>query len=182
MHCARPGGDHSRPRFPPRWAGVRASPRAAYRFMQIDSLKIGLLAPPGRRSAAYLRRHGVDGLSTRPRVTAAGHEVVLYATGDSTAPVAILYGSASACWDRLGHGAMELRGYESLAGCDVVHDHTLLGPAWALAAGCERVVTTCRGPLDGELRAIYRRYGKRMPVIAISHDQAYVRPTSPSTV
>ncbi|MDT5025437.1 MAG: hypothetical protein QOE61_1863 [Micromonosporaceae bacterium] len=69
-----------------------------------------------------------------------------------------------------------MQGYEALAGCDVVHDHTLLGPAWALACGYERVVTTCHGPFAGETRAIYRRYGKRLPVIAISQNQAASAP------
>jgi glycosyltransferase involved in cell wall biosynthesis len=109
-------------------------------------------------------------------LVAAGHDVVLYATGDSTAPVPIVHGLAAGAWDRIGHGEVELphvmHGYEALAGCDVVHDHTLLGPAWALACGYDRVVTTCHGPFDGELRAIYRRYGKRLPVVAISQNQA----------
>jgi glycosyltransferase involved in cell wall biosynthesis len=109
-------------------------------------------------------------------LTAAGHEVVLYATGDSTAPVPLVYALASAEWDRVGQGEVELphvmAGYEALTGCDVIHDHTLLGPAWALASGYDRVVTTCHGPFNGELRPIYRRYGKRLPVVAISHDQA----------
>jgi glycosyltransferase involved in cell wall biosynthesis len=113
-------------------------------------------------------------------LVAAGHDVVLYATGDSTAPVPIVYGLAAGAWDRVGDSVVELphvmHGYEALAGCDVVHDHTLLGPAWALACGHERVVTTCHGPLDGELRAIYRRYGKRLPVIAISRNQAASAP------
>lgn len=107
---------------------------------------------------------------------AAGHEVVLFATGDSTAPVPTVYATASANWDRIGRGEVELphvmRGYEALAGCDIIHDHTLLGPAWALATGYDRVVTTCHGPFSGELRAIYRRYGKRLPVVAISQDQS----------
>jgi glycosyltransferase involved in cell wall biosynthesis len=110
----------------------------------------------------------------------AGHEVMLYATGDSTAPVPIFYGLDTGAWDRVGDGVVELphvmHGYEALAGCDVVHDHTLLGPAWALACGHERVVTTCHGPFDGELRAIYGRYGKRLPVIAISQNQAASAP------
>jgi glycosyltransferase involved in cell wall biosynthesis len=113
-------------------------------------------------------------------LVAAGHDVVLYATGDSTAPVPILYALDTGAWDRVGDGVVELphvmQGYEALAGCDVVHDHTLLGPAWALACGYERVVTTCHGPFDGETRAIYRRYGKRLPVIAISQNQAASAP------
>jgi glycosyltransferase involved in cell wall biosynthesis len=100
---------------------------------------------------------------------AAGHDVVLYAAGDS-----------AGVGDRVGDGAVELphvmHGYESLGGCDVVHDHTLLGPAWALACGYDRVVTTCHGRLDGGLREIYRRYGKRLPVIAISRNQAACAP------
>lgn len=42
-----------------------------------------------------------------------------------------------------------MRGCEVLAGCDVIHDHTLVGPAWALALGYDRVIGTCHGPLDG---------------------------------
>jgi hypothetical protein len=83
---------------------------------------------------------------------------------------------ATGAIDRIGAGDVELHhvmlGYEVFAGCDVVHDHTVLGPAWALAAGHHRVVTTCHGPFDSELRTIYSRYGERLPVVAISHAQA----------
>jgi len=145
--------------------------------MTQEPLKVGLLAPPW----AAVPPPGYGGTESvvcqlAQGLTAAGHEVVLYATGDSTAPVPIVYAMATADWDRIGHGEVELphvmRGYEALAGCDIIHDHTLLGPAWALATGYDRVVTTCHGPFSGELRAIYRRYGKRLPVVAISHDQA----------
>ncbi|CAN3128613.1 glycosyltransferase family 4 protein [Mycobacterium sp. smrl_JER01] len=149
--------------------------------MTQESLKVGLLAPPwaavpppnygGTESVVCQLAQGL---------IAAGHEVLLYATGDSTAPVPIAYGMATAEWDRVGRGEVELPhvmgGYESLAGCDIIHDHTLLGPAWALASGYDRVVTTCHGPFSGELRAIYRRYGKRLPVVAISRDQAAQAP------
>jgi glycosyltransferase involved in cell wall biosynthesis len=145
--------------------------------MMLNSLKVGLLAPPW----AAVPPPGYGGTESvvcqlARGLTAAGHEVVLYATGDSTAPVRILYALATADWGRIGQGEVELphvmHGYEALAGCDIIHDHTLLGPAWALASGYDRVVTTCHGPFSGELRAIYRRYGKRLPVVAISHDQA----------
>jgi len=65
-----------------------------------------------------------------------------------------------------------MHGYEALASCDVVHDHSLLGPAWALAVGHDCVVATCHSPFDGQLRDIYRRYGERLPVVAISRNQA----------
>jgi glycosyltransferase involved in cell wall biosynthesis len=149
--------------------------------MRPRALSVGLLAPPwvAVPPPAYGGTESVVSELARGLV-AAGHDVVLYATGDSTAPVPIVYGLAAGAWDRVGDSVVELphvmHGYEALAGCDVVHDHTLLGPAWALACGHERVVTTCHGPLDGELRAIYRRYGKRLPVIAISRNQAASAP------
>ena len=145
--------------------------------MRPRTLSVGLLAPPwaavpppaygGTESAVNELARGL---------VAAGHDVALYATGDSTAPVPTLYALDTGERDRVGEAVVELphvmRGYEALAGCDVVHDHTLLGPAWALACGHTRVVTTCHGPFDGELRAIYGRYGKQLPVIAISRNQA----------
>jgi glycosyltransferase involved in cell wall biosynthesis len=148
-----------------------------YGAMRMTPLTIGLLAPPW--AAVPPPTYGgteavVSELATG--LTAAGHQVILFATRDSTAPVPLVCAEASASWDRIGHGELELphvmAGYEALTGCDIIHDHTLLGPAWALAAGHDRTVTTCHGPLSGELRAIYRRYAKRVPVIAISADQA----------
>ncbi|MGZ6780745.1 MAG: glycosyltransferase family 4 protein [Mycobacterium sp.] len=149
--------------------------------MRPRTLSVGLLAPPwvslpppaygGMESVVSELAHGL---------VAAGHDVVLYASGDSTAPVPILYGLDTGVWDRVGDEVVELphvmRGYEALAGCDFVHDHTLLGPAWALACGYDRVVTTCHWRFVGERRAIYRRYGKRLPLIAISQHQAASAP------
>jgi glycosyltransferase involved in cell wall biosynthesis len=145
--------------------------------MNMGPLKIGLLAPPWA-PVPPPRYGGTETVVCQLALglTAAGHEVVLYATSDSTAAVPTERGPTPANWDRVGQGDVELphvmQGYEALAGCDIVHDHTLLGPAWALACGYDRVVTTCHGPYNGELRAIYHRYGKRLPVVAISHDQA----------
>ncbi|MCW2516491.1 MAG: glycosyl transferase group 1 [Mycobacterium sp.] len=145
--------------------------------MTQEALKVGLLAPPWAATPppSYGGTESVV-CQLALGLTAAGHEVLLYATGDSTARVPIAYTMATADWDHVGRGEIELPhvmgGYEALAGCDIIHDHTLLGPAWALASGYDRVVTTCHGPFSGELRAIYRRYGKRLPVVAISHDQA----------
>jgi glycosyltransferase involved in cell wall biosynthesis len=141
------------------------------------SLKIGLLSspwvavpPPAYGGTELIIDQLARGLS------AAGQYVTLFATGDSTSPVDTAHSVATAVSDRIGEGAVELRhvmkGYEELAGCDVIHDNTLVGPAWALACGHDRVITTCHGPFRGELRSIYRRYGTRLPVVAISRDQA----------
>jgi glycosyltransferase involved in cell wall biosynthesis len=140
-------------------------------------LKVGLLSPPWVPvpPPAYGGTElMVDQLARG--LTAAGQHVTLYATGDSTAPATIAHSIGAAAEDRIGEGALELRhamnGYEALVGCDVIHDHTLVGPAWALASGQARVVTTCHGPFADELRSIYRRYATRLPVVAISRDQA----------
>jgi len=80
----------------------------------------------------------------------AGHEVVLFATGDSTSPVDCQFSFPVAVGDRIGQSLPEalhvLDAYAALAGCDVVHDHTLLGPLVA-PAGIP-VATTAHGPLS----------------------------------
>ena len=96
--------------------------------MMLESLKIGLLAPPW----AAIPPPGYGGTESvvcqlARGLCAAGHEVTLYATGDSTASVPIVYAMATADWDRIGHGEVELphvmHGYEALAGCDVAGPH-----------------------------------------------------------
>jgi glycosyltransferase involved in cell wall biosynthesis len=147
-------------------------------------MKVGLLAPPwfpvpppsygGTETI-------VDGLARG--LAKCGHEVVVFATGDSEVPVPVRFVLEHAAFDRMGACAVELRhvakAYEMLADCDVVHDHTLVGPLWALAHDRHNVVTTCHGPLCDDLRDIYRAYGQRMPVIAISADQAGRAPDVP---
>jgi hypothetical protein len=124
--------------------------------MSRSQLKIGLLSPPWLAvpPPAYGGTESIVDRIARGLV-AAGHHVTLYATGESTAPAPLAYSVATAAADRMGEGTVELRhvmeGYEALAGCDIVHDHTLVGPAWTLACGRSRVVTTCHGPFVGEL-------------------------------
>ena len=110
-------------------------------------LRIGLLAPswvPVSPRAYGGTESVIDQLARL--LTAAGHHVILYTTGDSTAAVPTAHSLPTAAIDRIGAGDVELshvmHGYETLAGCDVVHDHTLLGPAWALAVGhdCDKGV------------------------------------------
>ena len=105
-----------------------------------------------------------------------GHDVVLFTTGDSTCPVervATLEAS-------LGVGSPgpvgELRhviaAYEQLAGFDIIHDHTLLGPIYAQWFDGLPVVTTNHGPFESELYELYRAIGTRVPIIAISQHHA----------
>jgi glycosyltransferase involved in cell wall biosynthesis len=106
----------------------------------------------------------------------AGHDVVLCTTGDSTCPVdrtsvfkkAIGVGSGSSV-DEIRH---VLHAYEEVQDCDVVHDHTLVGPLYSAAFPGLPVVTTNHGPFNAELIDLYRVLSDRVPVIAISEHQA----------
>jgi glycosyltransferase involved in cell wall biosynthesis len=106
---------------------------------------------------------------------AAGHDVLLCTTGDSTCPVErrFVYERSQGI---LAGAAVELRhlvhAYEVAGDFDLVHDHTLLGPLYAAGGTEVQVVTTNHGPFDDELRAVYGAIGQRVPIIAISHAQA----------
>jgi Glycosyltransferase Family 4 len=141
-------------------------------------MRIGIVAPPwvavpptgygGTEAVVDQLARGFD---------RAGHEVMLWTTGDSGCPVPRRHIFASAQCERIGSAVVELNhviaGYEALTawGADIVHDHTLTGPLWADQFHLP-VVTTNHGPFEGDLAAFYRRLAPRMPVIAISHDQA----------
>jgi len=109
---------------------------------------------------------------------AAGDDVLLVATGDSTCPVP----TASTFARAVGVGtagvpaeiAHALYGYAEAArfGADIVHDHTLVGPLYAAQRARVPVVTTNHGPFAGDLEPLYRAIGGRVPIIAISRDQA----------
>jgi glycosyltransferase involved in cell wall biosynthesis len=114
-------------------------------------------------------------------LVAAGHEVVLFTTGDATCPVErhwvlpVAVGTTGSMIDELAHVEAA---YVELAGCDVVHDHTLLGPLWAIANRVHPpVVTTAHGEFTPELVDLYRTISRQLAVVAISHHQ---RSTAPS--
>jgi glycosyltransferase involved in cell wall biosynthesis len=119
-------------------------------------------------------------------ISAAGHEVVLFATGDSTCPVERHHLLAEADGNRIGITVTELRhvlaAYETLRdrGCDIVHDHTLAGPIVGptVAPGLP-VVTTMHGPLVEELLDLYTRITRTTPVIAVSQAQRRPAPELP---
>jgi glycosyltransferase involved in cell wall biosynthesis len=107
-----------------------------------------------------------------------GHDVLLYATGDSTCPVEVAWTYERALGTERASAAAELRhvtdAYDAALGwgADVVHDHTMSGPFYAERFRTLPVVTTNHGPFDGDLAALYARLAERVPVIAISHHQA----------
>jgi glycosyltransferase involved in cell wall biosynthesis len=109
-------------------------------------------------------------------LVAAGHDVLLFAAGDSTCPVDTVAGTLPARPEEIGITTVELahviRGHDSLADCDIVHDHTLAGPAIGTRPGAPPLVTTSHGPFTPEVSDIYRSFARRVPIIAISHSQA----------
>ena len=143
-------------------------------------MRIGVLAPPWLSvpPAGYGGTESVIDRLARGLV-AAGHDVRLWTTADSTCPVPRGSVFPTARTDEMGMAVIELRhdieGYEWMTeqGCDLVHDHTVIGP-FVRPPGMP-VITTNHGPFDvPEATVIYRRLARQVPVIAISHDQAAV--------
>ncbi|MBA2316674.1 MAG: glycosyltransferase [Euzebyales bacterium] len=106
----------------------------------------------------------------------AGHEVVLYTTGDATCTVPRRFVLDFAESVRMGGAVVEQRhvanAYEALIDCDIVHDHSIVGPMYAARFTDLPVVTTNHGPFNVELRDVYRFIARHVPLIAISHHQA----------
>lgn len=142
-------------------------------------MKVGIIAPPWVPvpPTAYGGTEAVvDRLARGLRD--AGHDVLLWTTGDATCPVPRGWVLPEAAGDRMGVAAIELQhviaGYAAMADAavDIVHDHTLVGPVYAHHHPRLPVVTTNHGPFNEELTALYRAITPRVAVIAISHDQA----------
>src|SRR4051794_31120049 len=105
----------------------------------------------------------------------AGHDVLLFTTGDSTCPVPKAWALEESEGQRIGMAVPELRhvmhAYDVVRDFDVVHDHTVFGPIYAEHVTAQPVVTTIHGPFNDELTDIYERMAHRVPIIAISHAQ-----------
>ncbi len=106
---------------------------------------------------------------------AAGHDVLLFTTGDSTCPVPRKWVLERAEGMRIGMAVPELRhlihAYEVVGDCDVVHDHTVIGPVYSERFPGLTVVTTNHGPFNEELTDVYRSISPRVPIIGISRAQ-----------
>ncbi len=104
---------------------------------------------------------------------AAGHEVLLCAVGTSTCPVPRM-GLLDHPPELIGTTVPELRhvltAYQAVRSCDVVHDHSILGPIYSERFTGMRVVTTVHGPF-GDFTPIYEHVAEHATVIAVSHAQ-----------
>jgi glycosyltransferase involved in cell wall biosynthesis len=116
-------------------------------------------------------------------LVAAGHEVTLFATGDSTCPVPIKWALPQAEGMRIGMAIPELRhvvhAYEAVADHDIVHDHTVVGPFYSERYPGLPVVTTIHGVFNDELTDLYRAVAHRVPIVCISHAQRRSAPDVP---
>ena len=147
-------------------------------------MRIVLVAPPwvAVPPTAYGGTEGVLDVLARG-LDRAGHDVLLFTTGDSTCPVPRDSILPEAIGVGRGGSATELRhvihAYRAAMNADIVHDHTLIGPVYADRFGGLPVVTTNHGPFQSELGDYYRAVGQGTPVIAISHHQASTASETP---
>jgi glycosyltransferase involved in cell wall biosynthesis len=148
-------------------------------------VRIAIIAPPWAPIPPTLYGGIEQAVDAEARgILAAGHEVLLFTTGDSTCPVPRRWLLPEAEGQRMGVAVPEVRhvlaAYDAVADFDIVHDHTVVGPAMASRRGPDSglppVVTTIHGPLDGELADVYRRIGDTVGLIAISHAQTRSAP------
>jgi glycosyltransferase involved in cell wall biosynthesis len=118
-------------------------------------------------------------------LVAAGHDVTLFATGDSTCPVPTRWVLEHAEGTRIGMAVPELRhvigAYEVVSDHDIVHDHTMMGPFYSQRYPGLPVVTTIHGPFNPELTDLYSALGPHVPIIAISYAQQRAAPEVPIT-
>lgn len=116
---------------------------------------------------------------------AAGHEVVLYASGDSTCPVEVRATFPTARGDAIGHTEPELRhvltAYDDAPEFDIVHDHTLLGPIYAGRLPSTTVVNTIHLALERDVLTIYEHMPDNVHLVAISEAQRRPVPHLPIT-
>jgi glycosyltransferase involved in cell wall biosynthesis len=142
-------------------------------------MRIGLVAPPWAPVPPKLYG-GIELIVDRLArgFADAGHEVRLFATGDSTCPVPTSSVLPLAEGMRIGAALVELRhalaAHDELRDCDIIHDHTLAGPL--ISRGDIPVVTTVHGPLDAEWTDVYRSIATRAHVVCISHAQRLAAP------
>ncbi len=151
------------------------------------ALRIGLIAPvwfpvpPPRYGGIELVVSLLaDGLVD------AGHDVTLFASGDSHTKARLSWVYPEAPSDSIGMAEPELRHalscYARDAEFDVVHDHS--GPWAAVLGGAvdTPVVHTAHGPLDGvpgEIYALVARVAPGVGLVSISENQRRPRPELP---
>ena len=147
-------------------------------------MRVAIVAPPWAPIPPDLYGGIEQAVDTLARgIHRAGHELVLFTTGDSTCPVPRRWLLPAAEGNRMGFTVPEVRhvmaAYDVASDYDIVHDHTVLGPIYAERYPDVPVVTTIHGPFNEELIDIYRHLGTRVPIIGISQAQRRPAPDIP---
>jgi glycosyltransferase involved in cell wall biosynthesis len=147
-------------------------------------MRIGILSPPwfpvpptGYGGIEWIVSLLADGLA------AEGHEVTLFASGDSRTRAKLAWVFEHAPSEQIGRSLPDLHhalsAYERAGDFDVINDHT--GHVGAVLGGLVEtpVVHTVHGPLDGEPGAVYesiRRVAPQVGLISLSLKQRRPRP------
>ncbi len=147
-------------------------------------MRIGMIAPPWvpiPPPAYGGTEEVIDDLARG--LVAAGHEVTLFATGDSSCPVHRHWVFAHPALE-MNHSMPECRhvqaAYDDLVGCDVIHDHTTLGPVWAQAQGITTpIVVTVHNPFTEQSRPVLRQVARFASLVAISYSHRATAPDVP---
>jgi glycosyltransferase involved in cell wall biosynthesis len=143
-------------------------------------MRIGLIAPPWLPVPA--QGYGaieaiINDLAIE--LSAAGHQVTVATTGDSTVPVRRVTTFPRARTDAVDRSSVEtlhvLQAYDALHNADIIHDHTIVGPVLGHRRG-QRVVTSCHWAITGDVGRLYTRIADEVPTIAISRSQQRLAP------
>ena len=140
-------------------------------------MRVGIIAPPWvpiPPSAYGGTEEFIDELARG--LQRAGHDVVLFCTGDSSCGVERQWVFDTSYPDSIGNADVERHhvehAYEALRHADVVHDNTVAGPLYARTVPDVPVVVTHHGPFYEAERGLYRAADARITLVAISHHQA----------
>ena len=141
-------------------------------------MRIGFIAPPWL-PVPPVRYGGTESVIDRLArgMQDQGHDVLLFTTGDSTCPVPRAWVYEETPSVPIGDAVTELHhlihGYAALAACDIVHDHSVVGPLYVAGRFPDLpVATTNHGPFNPAMQAIYRASARHVALIAISRSQA----------
>jgi glycosyltransferase involved in cell wall biosynthesis len=147
-------------------------------------MRVGLIAPPW--VPVPPPRYGgteevIDDLARG--LVSLGHDVTLFTTGNSTCDVDRRWVFAEPPAE-MNLSVPECRhvqaAYDELVGCDVIHDHTTLGPIWAQAQRITTpIVTTVHNAFTPENRPVLRHIARFASIVAISHSHRATAPDVP---
>lgn len=146
-------------------------------------MRVGIIAPPWV-AVPPLGYGGTEAvLDTLARgLDRAGHDVVLFTTGDATCPVerrSYFDEPVSPMGAILPETSHVVAAYDALDDCDVIHDHTLLGPLLTERHGLVPIVTTNHAPFTRQIRALYAAVTPHVALVAISRAQRAAAPEIP---